>query len=149
MGLSFTLRPPLQQPKAADDRALSELAYWMLFANALWDYSCSLSIHADTFLGWTSPIADAHLDLWRLASDRESLPARLLMIVLLVQWGVMRSVAAATDDPLLAVLSYGGEALMAAYIGLQGRMEARRAVVISVLSVACALVVVLRVETRP
>jgi hypothetical protein len=149
MGFSFTLRPPLLPPKAADDRALSELAYWMLFANALWDYSSALSMHADTFLGWTSPIADAHLDMWCLAADRESTAARLLFIVLLVQWGAMRSVAAATDDPLLAVLSYGSEALLTVYVGLQGRLEARRAVFVGVCSVACALVVVLRVDSRP
>ncbi len=146
---SFTLLMPLT-PRAANNREgapLSELAYWMLLCNALWDYTCALCMHADTFLGWNSALADAHLDMWRLDADRENVSARLLFITLLIQWGVMRSIAAATDDPLIAVLSYGGEALLASYGALQGRMELRRASAVVFLSVLCAFVVVVQFKT--
>jgi hypothetical protein len=125
----------------------NELAYWLLLINALWDYACALAVHADTFLARPSWVANAHLDLWCDAADRDNTGSRLLFEGLLIQWGFMRSLSAATGDPVLGLLSYGAEAFCVALCAVQGRMHAGRAAVVILLSAACALVLLLRFET--
>ena len=127
----------------------NEFAYWLLLINALWDYACALAVHADTFLARPSWVANAHLDLWCDAADRNNIGSRLLFEGLLIQWGFMRSLSAATGDPVIGLLSYGAEAFCIALCAVQGRMLAARAVVVILLSAACALVLLLRFETLP
>ena len=117
----------------------------LLLANAVWDFLCAFAMFVDVGYsggGWV--LADAHFALWRLDADRRDNPAaKLLFAVLVLQWGIMRSLSAATADPLKALISYSMEALLLTSGSIAGLMGWRKAVACVLLCGACAAVLFL------
>ena len=134
--------------------ALHGTAFLLLIANGVWDVACAFFMLvemlpiSDSCLV-SSCMADTHFALWAQEADRSNPAAKVLFTILVLQWGVMRFVAAFDDNVMMALFSYGFEALLM-LVGLAaGMLEPRKGCAVLALSLACALVLLVLPPDSP
>ena len=120
---------------------LSVISFWLLFSNGLCDCSYVACMLVEIILGRTSFIS--HFSLWLAEEDRANRAAKILFTFFVLEWGMIRIIAAIYDDAAAALITYGAEGLLAAVGMYDGIVDYRKGAVVCLLSIACALVLVL------
>ena len=121
---------------------LTSGAYWMLIVNAAWDICCGASMQLEIVLGRRLWLADAHFGLWLYEDDRFNVGFKIMLTMMVLQFGMMRLLSAVGGDPTMAVISYATEALLLALGGVTGHTDPRRGACVCMLCVVCGLALV-------